>query len=52
VGFSRQGRYSPEVVTRTLKRAGTEMSLQVLACNPKRVINIVKVEALLKVMKA
>ena len=36
----------------TLKRVGTEMSLHVLAYDMKRVINILKVEALLKEMAA
>jgi transposase len=43
---------SAHFLTRTLKRVGTEMSLHVLAYNMKRIINIVKVEALLKGMKA
>jgi transposase len=43
---------SAHFLTRTLKRVGTEMSLHVLAYNMKRVIHIVKVEALLKGMKA
>jgi hypothetical protein len=37
-------------LTRTLKRVASGMSLHVLAYNMKRVINIVKFEALLKVM--
>jgi transposase len=43
---------SAHFLTRRLKRVGTEMSLHVLAYNMKRVINILKVEALLKGMKA
>jgi transposase len=43
---------SAHFLTRTLKRVATEMSLHVLAYNMKRVINIVKMEALLKGMKA
>jgi hypothetical protein len=43
---------SAHFLTRTLKRVATEMSLHVLAYNMKRVINIVKMEALLKGVKA
>jgi len=43
---------SAHFLTRTLKRVATEMSLHVLGYNMKRVINIVKTEALLKGMKA
>jgi hypothetical protein len=39
-------------LTRTLKRVGTEMSLHVLAYNMKRVMKIVKIEALMQAMKA
>jgi transposase len=43
---------SAHFLTRTLKRVSTEMSFHVLAYNMKRVINIVKIDALLRVMKA
>jgi hypothetical protein len=43
---------SAHFLTRTLKRVGTEMSLHVLAYNMKRLINILKVDALLKEMAA
>jgi transposase len=43
---------SAHFLTRTLKRVGTEMSLHVLAYNMKRVMNIVKIEALMQAMKA
>ena len=43
---------SAHFLTRTLKRVGSEMSLHVLVYNMKRVINIMKVEALLKEMRA
>jgi hypothetical protein len=38
-------------LTRTLKRVSTEMSLQVLAYNIKRVMNILGVQGTLKAMK-
>jgi len=43
---------SAHFLTRTLKRVGPEMSLHVLVYNMKRVINIMKVEALLKEIRA
>jgi transposase len=43
---------SAHFLTRTLKRVSTEMSLHVLAYNMKRVISIVKLEVLMKAMKA
>lgn len=43
---------SAHFLTRTLKRVGTEMSLHVLAYNMKRVMNMVKIDALMKAMKA
>jgi hypothetical protein len=42
---------SAHFLTRTLKKVATEMSLHVLAYNMKRVMNIVKIDALMKVMK-
>jgi len=38
-------------LNRTLGRVSTEMSVQVLACNLKRVINILGVAATMKAMK-
>jgi hypothetical protein len=43
---------SAHFLTRRLKRVGTEMSLHVLVYNMRRVINIMKVEELLKEMRA
>lgn len=43
---------STHFLTRTLKKVSTEMSLHVLAYNIKRVMNIVKREALMNAMKA
>jgi hypothetical protein len=43
---------SDHFLTRRLKRVGTEMSLHVLVYNMRRVINIMKVEELLKEMRA
>jgi transposase len=43
---------SAHFLTRTLKRVGTEMSLHVLAYNMKRVLSIVKIETLMKAMRA
>jgi hypothetical protein len=40
------------LLTRTHKQVGTEMSLHGLAYNMKRVMRIVKVEALMNVMRA
>ncbi|MBS5905531.1 MAG: transposase, partial [Acetobacteraceae bacterium] len=39
-------------LTRTLKRVGTEMSLQVLAYNMKRVIAILGVRPLMEAIRA
>ena len=43
---------STHFLTRTLKRVSTEMSLQVLAYNMKRVIAIVGVRPLMEAMRA
>jgi hypothetical protein len=43
---------SAHFLTKTLKRARTEMSLHVLACNLKRVIKILGVGQLMQAMKA
>jgi transposase len=43
---------STHFLTRTLKKVATEMSLHVLAYNMKRVMNMVKMEALMEVMRA
>ena len=40
------------LMTRTLKRVGTEMSLKVLACNMKRVIAILGVRPLMEAIRA
>ncbi len=37
---------------KTLKRVGTEMALHVLACNLKRVINIIGIRPLIAAMQA
>jgi hypothetical protein len=39
-------------LTRTLKRVSTEMSLQVLACNMKRVIAIIGIGPLMQAIRA
>ena len=43
---------SAHFLTRTLKRVSTEMSLQVLAYNPKRVMNILGVKPLIQAIQA
>lgn len=51
-GTLKQWMGAAHFLTRTLKKVRTEMSLHVLAYNMKRVMSVVKLEALMKAMKA